>query len=431
MSDPKGTEPPRSPLQVLLVEDERGSAVYLEGLLQDVAPGQFELSWAPTLSAGFDQLHARRFDAILLDLSLPDSSGLETVRRMTGTGIGIPIVVITGHADERVAVEALRAGAQDYLVKDDASGRTVARAIRHAIERKQSEEALRRARDELERRVQDRTAELSRAIADLREEVVRRGEAEGELRERTEQLRLLASQVTLAEHRERQRLALLIHDGLQQLLVGATYRLGRLERAPSAEVRQAAEEVGALISDAIGASRSLTAELGPPILLRSGGLGPALEWLARWMRDRHGLEVHVNADPAAEPGAEDLTIILFQATRELLFNVVKHAGVKVADVELALQRGEVHVTVRDAGSGFDPSIMNRGASRDGGFGLFSIRERLEVLGGRLEVESSGIPGEGARFTIWLPKEAQEPEHGPGSKKPRRKTPGLDEIQPRP
>ncbi len=396
----------RTGKRVLLVEDERDQALLLQAELERCCPAQFELEWTQSLQAALEAIRREPFDAILLDLSLPDSLGLETVEKVSAASHVTPIVVLSGQNDEHVAVEAVRKGAQDYLIKDEANGRFIARAIRYSIERKQAEELLRQANDELERRVRDRTAELTRIVETLQGEMNRRSTAERALRARSEQLRLLASELTLAEQRERQRLALVIHDGLQQLLVAANYRLGRLERAENREVRQAATEVGQLISDSIEASRSLTSELGPPIL-RVGRLIPALEWLVRWMQDKHGLAVDMEAHGNVEPEAEDMTVLLFQATRELLFNVVKHAEVKAARVQVALVDGQVQITVTDKGVGFDPRQLRAEGAPSGGFGLFSIKERLDLMGGRVEIDSA--PGRGSRFKLVAPLPSLGPE----------------------
>jgi len=132
---------------------------------------------------------------------------------------------------------------------------------------------------------------------------------------------------------------------------------------------------------------------------------PALEWLARWMNDKQGLKVFLEAHGQLERPDEDLTILLFQATRELLFNVVKHAQVRSAHVRLENIDGTVQIAVSDDGVGFDAEKINKETLNGGGFGLFSIRERLELMGGRMEVDSA--PGQGTTFHLIVP--VPEPE----------------------
>ncbi|MEJ2718968.1 MAG: response regulator, partial [Deltaproteobacteria bacterium] len=257
----------------------------------------------------------------------------------------------------------------------------------------------RRAKDELEQRVQERTADLSQTVDRLQGEIARRELAETVLRQRSEQLRMLASELTLAEQRERRRLAEVLHDDLQQLLVGAKFRMSSLDRSPDEAVKRAAAEVHELIDQSIECSRSLTSELSPPIL-HQGGLVPALEWLAVWMQQKHGRNVQLDIGQKAEPDSEDMRVLLFQSVRELLFNAVKHAKVKTIQVRLRRLDDHVEVTVSDDGAGFDPQTVEPKEGQTGGFGLFSIRERLDLLGGKMEIDSA--PGRGSRFTLCAP-----------------------------
>jgi PAS domain S-box-containing protein len=267
----------------------------------------------------------------------------------------------------------------------DADGVAIQVILRDITERKRVEQALRQARDELEGRVQERTAALSQAVRQLEKQSV--------------QLRALASELTLAEQRERRRVAEVLHGDLQQLLVGAKLILSSLAQAAEPAVREAGREVTDLLLRALRCSRSLTEELSPPILHR-GGLVPALEWLARWMEETHRLRVSLRAEAVVGTDSLDTTILLFQSIRELLFNAAKHAQVHSASVEITQGDDEVRVHVADEGVGFDPAQQRVAGGASGGFGLFGIRERLELLGGGLEIESA--PGKGSRFTLWLP-----------------------------
>lgn len=396
---------------LLLVEDNPGDALLLRELLETAYPGRYRVTVAPNLEQATEALSKQEFTAVLLDLFLPDSQGLATIQRFVGTAGAIPIVVVTGLADEDLAMDAIHSGAQDYLVKGQADGDVIARAIRHAVDRRAAAVALQRAHDELEQKVKDRTAALTQTIGELQAEAARRSQAEQVLHERSEQLRLLASELTMAEHRERQRLAQVLHDGLQQILVAAKFRLALMGRAADKDRQQAITEVSNLIDDALETSRSLTAELSPPIL-REFGLIPALEWLARWMQDRHGLSVDLTAHGRIAPAAEDITVLLFQATRELLLNVAKHAGVKSAQVKVTRTKGQIQVEVTDSGAGFNTKQLRIEGGRGGGFGLFSVHERITLLGGKMMINST--PGRGSRITLIVgpPSIIEDSEMGP-------------------
>ena len=258
--------------------------------------------------------------------------------------------------------------------------RGFAKLTRDLTERKQVEEQLKELNTTLEQRVAERTADAER---------------------RAGQLRALAAQLTRAEQKERQRLAEILHDHLQQLLVGTKFHLGILRgELKGSQQRELLKQVDNLLDESLDASRSLTLDLCPPIL-QQGTMPQVLTWLGKWFDAKHGLAVEVRVEEEANPLAQEVRVLLFQAVRELLFNVVKHAKVRQASVELArADNGQIKVVVSDAGEGFDPSRPQVDRHEGSGFGLFNIRERLDWLGGSLEIRSA--PGQGTRATLIAP-----------------------------
>jgi len=237
-------------------------------------------------------------------------------------------------------------------------------------------------------------------------------ERTAELERRTTQLRRMASDVTLAEQRAREELAKTLHDGLQQLLVVAGMHVeNHLNRAarrgtPTHELVQAKFH----LEEAIAAARSLSVELFPPVL-HSSGLPAAMRWLAEWSRNKYGLEVTLAADPRASSDRRDVRTLLFESVRELLFNVVKHAHVEQVSVDLALGADNMLcISVTDEGIGFNPNTLDeRTNESDGGWGLFRIRERLMLLGGRLDIVSAH--GGGSRFRLLAPQDGASLDAG--------------------
>ncbi len=268
----------------------------------------------------------------------------------------------------------------------DADGNIIGAAILNEdiTERHRAEKALweseQRSRDELEERVAERTAQLSL---------------------RARQLARLTSKLTLAEQKERRRLATVIHDNLQQILTGAGFRLDVLEGRLGPDLSGEVAKVRKLITESLSVSRSLTADLSPPIL-HEAGLVAGLEWLCRWVAERYGLTVRLTTECPDYEEREDVKILLFESTRELLLNVAKHAGVSEARIDIKwTQEDCMAITVSDGGKGFDPDTLRfETTPLAGGFGLFSIRERLDLIGGNMTIHS--IPGNGARFILTAP-----------------------------
>ncbi len=213
---------------------------------------------------------------------------------------------------------------------------------------------------------------------------------------RADQLRTMAVELTEAEQKERKELAQVLHDDLQQLLVGAKFRIFALKAQSTDPCMDGSlDEVHSLITESIEVCRSLSHRLSPDVLCQAG-LAPALEWLARYFCETHRLEVVLDIDPAVNPPAEAIRHVLFHSARELLLNVAKHAQTNRARVRLIGRDQFIDMIVTDAGCGFDPSAVRLA----GGTGLVGIEERARLLGGTLSVASE--PGLGSRFTMTLP-----------------------------
>jgi PAS domain S-box-containing protein len=187
-------------LNILLVEDSESDARLLKEMLLLDGRSDFHISSAGSIREAVNHLKNNHADAVLLDLTLPDSGGLGTVTRLKGEYPDMPIVVLTGVDDENVGVEAVRTGVQDYLVKGRTDGRLISRAIRYAIERKAAEHELRQARDQLELRVRERTAALSKANRKLAAEITERNRSENRSRIMNILLELFAQKTSRKEY---------------------------------------------------------------------------------------------------------------------------------------------------------------------------------------------------------------------------------------
>ena len=216
-------------------------------------------------------------------------------------------------------------------------------------------------------------------------------------------MRQLARRLALSEQEERHRIAQILHDDLQQLLFGVDMKMMMIRRDLAETngelgVSEDLHAVGEWIQEAISMTRQLSVDLSPPVL-KSEGLADALEWVQTQMREMHDLEVEVEAEQSFVL-EDDLRVLLFQTVRELLFNVKKHAEVDHATVRLEDEDGHLVIHVMDSGRGFDAREVLAATSAEGGFGLANVRERLEFVGGRLEISSS--PGEGTHVKVHAP-----------------------------
>jgi PAS domain S-box-containing protein len=486
-------------LRILLVEDNPGDADLLREALS-LLDEPLEMTHVECLAQVAECLkRGGPFDAVLLDLGLPDSTGMATLEQANRAAPHLPIIVLTGVEDEALGIEAVRKGAQDYLVKGQNRPRALLRAIHHAIERKQIRDALLRAKEDWERTfdtVPDLIAILdgdhhitrvnramARALgmepdqciglrcfecvhgtdgppescphtctlADGREHMtevyedrlggdflvtttpmlgpdgeligsvhvarditaMKRAETELKtLNETLEQrvaertavahrhawhLRRLAAELSQVEHRERSRLAAILHDNLQQLLLAARLRLAGIGDDKK-RLRSEVEAVDRLLDESMSASRDLSMELSPPILHR-GTLGEVLAWLGGWFSEKHGLSVLVDVPEETPVMQEHVRVFLFHAVRELLLNAVKHSGTMEAQIHLFSADGRLHVQVEDRGAAFDPEAVQRKLDRAQSFGLLNIRERIEALEGRLEFERTRAGGACFRLVV--------------------------------
>jgi signal transduction histidine kinase len=250
-----------------------------------------------------------------------------------------------------------------------------------------------------DRRRQYEVRGLLRELATLNETLEARvAERTLELLRQRDQLKSLAAQLVSAEQRERRRISVELHDYLAQILLVCRMRLQTLRPSDERSIETLAE-AGKLLSDATQYTRTLMSDLCPAALYELG-LEAALESWAEHMKLRHGLEVEllVSGEPREIP--EDMRVLLFECVRELLFNVVKHARAKKAEVVLEFEPDCLRVHVQDNGAGFDAAATEFRPGEDGGWGLFNIRERIEGIGGEMAVESA--PGHGSRFTLSAP-----------------------------
>ena len=231
-------------------------------------------------------------------------------------------------------------------------------------------------------------------------DITERKKDEARLQEYQVRLRSLANELSLTEEQERRRIATSLHDGACQSLVASKMQLRTLRAALNPEQHPLLDEVGDTVEGVIQNLRELSFDLSPPIL-HMLGLEAAIEsLLEQELEAKHGIPFELDAGEASLPLGDEVGVLLYQSVRELILNVVKHARAQRVTVTVEERSGKALVTVRDDGIGFDVGEVTAHLSKTGGFGLFSIAERLMSIGGEFGIDSQ--PGRGSRFTLVAP-----------------------------
>ena len=414
----------RTPIRVLLVEDNAGDARLVREHLADAQGGQtFALETSPTLASASAAFERAAPDIVLLDLSLPDSFGLETLERWQQVAPGLPVIVLTGSDDEALAVNAVREGAQDYLVKGRIDGDVLAQAIRYAIERKRVQESLRLVNDELERRVEERTAELRDSNTRLQSEIAERTLAQqraADLLAREQEARRM---VESANRSKDEFLAILSHELRTPLnaILGWSEIL-RTGEPDHAEVREGIEVIernarsqARLVEDVLEVSRIICGKVRLQVgMVKIPTVIDAALTSARPAAAAKGvaLRQETGAPLAAIQGDPDR---LQQVIWNLLSNAIKFTP-RGGTVTIRARQGHDHMVIEVADTGigikedFLPFVFDRFRQYDGsvtrahgglGLGLSITRHLVEMHGGGVSVSSEG-DAKGAIFTVSLP-----------------------------
>ncbi len=230
------------------------------------------------------------------------------------------------------------------------------------------------------------------------------------LQRRSEQLQQLTVQLAEAEDNERKRLAQLLHDDLQQLLVGAglQLRVAQKQAGDNLTLQQTLAEAREVVEQAQQQSRDLSHELFPAILHQATP-GELLHWLRDHARQTLSLEVALEIDGDLGAAGQEMVRFLYRVVRELLCNTAKHAGVTEARIEARRAGQRIELVISDEGKGFDPEAIEEKHDASNGIGLQAVRERVAFLGAQLAIDSR--PGEGARFRLSLPVQSPVSSQG--------------------
>lgn len=252
-------------------------------------------------------------------------------------------------------------------------------AIKDVTERIRAQKELEEMNETLEQRVEKRTRSLLSY---------------------QKKLRSLASKLSKAEENVRQQLATEIHDNLGQMLAVNKMKLDSLQTYEMpVTLADRIEEIKEGVDDALNYTRDLMSDLKPPPSFDKEDVTEVLEWLAQKM-NKHGLNVTIEDDGQPKHAREEIRTVLLQCVRELLFNVIRHSEVKEAHLELSRTDEHISVIVEDKGKGFNPEKDTFDPAQQTGFGLFNIRERMDLMGGSVDIDSE--PGRGTKVQLIAP-----------------------------
>jgi two-component system sensor histidine kinase EvgS len=231
-------------------------------------------------------------------------------------------------------------------------------------------------------------------------------QAEEALKAYHQRLKILASQLTITEEKERRRIAADLHDHVGQSLALARMQIASVRELGS-DPRQTAilDEISDSLRQTVQETRDLIYDLSPPQLNEIGLSAAISEWLEEKVGKRYALKAECIVSVSEEPMDDDVRAILFRSVRELVANVIKHARATRVNIRVNQDNDRVKVIVRDDGAGFDANTISQSIKTEGGFGLFSIKERMADLGGSLEIISE--PGKGTEAILAVPLEKEE------------------------
>ena len=245
-------------------------------------------------------------------------------------------------------------------------------------------------------------------------DITERVSAEKRILANNELLRQLTWELVMAEERERRNIAVDLHDNIGQTLAITKMKVEfLLEQSARCGLGDSVAEIRDMMEQSIRQTRSLMKDISPSVLYELGFV-EAVEWLGEQISSQHGLQVVVKKDAKIPAIDEEVQILLFRAVRELLLNIVKHAGAKRASILLQKSGGSIKITVQDDGTGFDVSAIDRASKKGGGFGLLSIRERISYIGGRFEIETG--KRQGACICLSAPRKSRKQTLREGKKK---------------
>lgn len=356
-----GTDPTDRPLLILHLEDSQTDQ-RLAALTLRRAQLACEIDCVDQLPAFLQALSSKPYDLVLADYHLPGFTAIDAWNAVPPPPHSPPFVLLSGAIGEAAAVDAIRLGISDYLLKDDMA------RLPHVLGRALEVHEARRQRE--------------RAMAEL-------ADSERRLAALTEHLQTSIEQERAAIARE-------IHDDIGGALTAVKFDVSWILRNTSGHpaLQQHAGTALEMLQHALGASQRIMLDLRPPVL--DQGLAAAVQWLAEGFERRTGIPAHLRLTPPRHPLAPEIQLVAYRTTQEALTNVSKYAQATAVHIELSDAEGVLTVEVRDNGCGIAPEQRQKPKA----FGLRGLAERARTVGGWLDVSSQ--VGKGSSIIVSIP-----------------------------
>ena len=339
-------------IRILLIEDDEDDYVIIRDTLSDISKWRFQLDWVSLASKAVEHVLAMDYDVCLLDYRLGKEDGVEVLKALKKNGCEAPIIILTAYGDHDIDMEAMKAGAADYLEKGNLDPRILERTIRYAMDR-------------------------ARALKVIQES--ERG------------LRALSERLVEAQERERMRLAKELHDSIGANLTAIKYtleekrfRMGADSVPPEGPTL---EKIIDLVRETIVESQRIATNLRPSILDDMGILA-AIQWVVRKSREVYSaIQVETELDVLEEDIPESLKIVILRIVQEAMNNAAKHSGANAIHLCLKKDGDFLELIVEDNGKGFHQEKVKSRRNLSEGMGLQWMKERAELYGGVFRIDT--------------------------------------------
>jgi len=384
------------PNKVLVVDDEPGLLDSASLLLKKEG---YAVTPCSNAHEALTKIRENNIDVVLSDIKMPEVSGIDLLEKIHKINPGLPVILMTAYADLDAAVDALKKGAFDFLIKP-----TPPDYLIHSIQKAFQHIELIKLKENYKLYLEDMVGERTQNLAD---EISERIRTEESLRLSEKRLRELASRLQKAEETERKRIAAELHDACGQNLTALSINLNIIQNQLPAGTL---EKVGPRLSESVGLVeeiaklvRNVMDDLRPDVL-DNYGLVAALRWYGAQFGKRTGMPVSVLGEDLLSRLPEAVESALFRISQEALTNIAKHAEAKGVVLLIEKTDNLVCLTIKDDGRGFDLSPSQKSGKRTG-WGQLIMKERAQAVGGQCHIESE--TGKGTRIVVEVKVEEDE------------------------